>query len=224
MPTIDPNTACATRIRCYTDRGRSRCGRRPGQRSSRPVPRDDHRLRPRHDVEREHRALERGRSAFGMRDASVIVRADAPIEGIEYAPTWASCTFHAGARDDSGDDPSGSSTARLSTLASPQPIDPIRVPSPTCAKPYVACNRDRARQSHAVGLMRWRHASEVRFTLRVALDEKGRPQHARVATSPSVMLNASALDAAMHTTYRPMVFRCKPVASGYEFSVEYSSR
>src|ERR1700679_4216463 len=33
---------------------------------------------------------------FERPEASVIVRADGPIEGVEYTPTWASCTFHAG--------------------------------------------------------------------------------------------------------------------------------
>src|ERR1700681_2070209 len=35
---------------------------------------------------------------WGNREASLIVRADAPIEGIVYAPDWAPCVFRAGVR------------------------------------------------------------------------------------------------------------------------------
>jgi hypothetical protein len=149
---------------------------------------------------------------------SVIVKADAPIEGIEYAPTFASCTFHAGTRNSSAYDHAWLVDGPIVTVTNPQPVDP-----PACASPYVPASTLRAFEPNVP-----REAMETNITgyvrIAVALDEKGRPQHARIASSPSVLLNAASLDAAMHSTYSPTIFRCKPVASGYEFNVEYSAR
>jgi TonB family protein len=151
----------------------------------------------------------------GMHDASIVVHADGPIDGIEYAPTWASCTFHAGTRDDGYDRPQELDRPIL-VVSDPQPIDP-----PPCTNAYVPTVVMRAKEPDTPG-----NAIEAGVgglvRVAVALDEKGTPEHARIARSASDMLNASALDAALHSSFRPAVFRCKPVASGYEFTVEYN--
>lgn len=213
-PTVDPSTACATEFAALRIAGDPnavvvRASDLPGPFQGK--------ITAFGNATMWSGSIERWNAAerYGMHDASVIVRADGPIDGIEYAPTWASCTFHAGTREAS-DRPwliDGPTVA----VANPQAIDP-----PSCASPYVP-----TATLHAFEPDIPPRAAEARITgtvhVAVALDENGRPQHARVASSPSVMLNASALNAALQSTYRPEIFRCKPVASGYEFAVEYAS-
>jgi TonB family protein len=56
----------------------------------------------------------------------------------------------------------------------------------------------------------------------VALDADGHVVSTSVQQSPSVLLNASALEAARSSTYRPALHDCKPVPSQYVFSVDYN--
>lgn len=152
-----------------------------------------------------------------MHDASVIVRADVPIDGIEYAPTWASCTFHAGTRDENGYDLLQKVDRPTVVVSDPQSIDP-----PTCAKPYVPVAVMYAKEPDVPRDARRAGVGGTVFVA-VAVDDKGTPEHARIAGSPSSMLNASALDSTLQSTYRPAVFRCKPIVSGYEFTVEFTT-
>jgi TonB family protein len=57
----------------------------------------------------------------------------------------------------------------------------------------------------------------------VSLDERSRLTAARIAKSPSALLNAAALRAARDTTYRTEVRDCKPIAADYLFVVEFMS-
>lgn len=58
-------------------------------------------------------------------------------------------------------------------------------------------------------------------TVDVAVDETGRPGDFHVATSPSAVLNASAVAAARASAYHAAMHDCRPVASRYRFSVQY---
>jgi hypothetical protein len=58
----------------------------------------------------------------------------------------------------------------------------------------------------------------------VSLDADSKVVSAAIKSSPSVTLNASALSAARRSTYRTAQRDCRPVASEYLFTVEYSFR
>jgi hypothetical protein len=152
---------------------------------------------------------------YGTREASITVRADAPIEGIVYAPAWAPCTFRAGARPRDGYDLDDVQRPVLS-LSNAQPAPPV-----TCTRPFAAptvlhavepTTPLAAMQMHAEGTVR----------VAVALDERGVPQFARIVFTPAGSLNAASIASAMGSTYSPAIFRCEPVPSGYEFSVNFS--
>ena len=150
------------------------------------------------------------------REVSLVVRAGDPIEGVAYSPDWATCTFHAGTRARNGYDAPDVERPVLS-LADPQPVEPA-----SCAQPYVSPVAIHAVEPYipAIAIQ-----ERIQGTVRVgvSLDERGMPLSTRIITSPSVVLNASALNAARRSQYRGAVFRCKPVPSGYEFTVDYSA-
>ncbi len=147
----------------------------------------------------------------GGREASVVVRADGPIEGIAYAPNWAPCTFRAGTLPRNG----------YETRAAQRPIllvDNMRPSDPaSCAKPYVSPTVQHAvepqtpQNAGAAGVVR----------VAVALDARGAVKSARVIASPSKTLNVSAVGAAARSEYTAAVFRCEPAPGSYEFNIEY---
>ena len=98
----------------------------------------------------------------------------------------------------------------------PQPVDP-----PSCADPYVQAITIRAKEPIVPGSAVQAQIGGV-VRLAVALDDKGTPKHAWIIRSPAVILNTPSIDSAMNSTFRPAVFRCKPVPSGYIFAVEYA--
>ncbi len=145
---------------------------------------------------------------------TLVVRAPAPIDGIEFAPLHAACVFHAviSAGQKIGESPPGMPVRTLALE--------VTVPPPTCARPNAppavlrAAEPDTppvARQQAILGVVR----------IQVVLDEQGTPTATRVWSSPSAILNNSALAAARSSTYSPEIFRCKPVASTYLLSVTY---
>jgi hypothetical protein len=146
---------------------------------------------------------------YGGQEASINVRAEKPIEGIAFTPSWATCTFHAGTLPRSGYE-AGDVERPTLTVANPQPVEPA-----TCARPYVPTTviRGFEPQTPAGG-----DAGTVRVA--VALDASGIVRYARVVTASS-NLNPSAVDAARRSEYSPAVFRCQRVPSGYQFSVQY---
>ncbi len=58
----------------------------------------------------------------------------------------------------------------------------------------------------------------------VSLDPQGQITNAVVRSSPSVLLNSAALASAKQSKYLPALHDCIPVASQYEYTVEFSSR
>jgi hypothetical protein len=152
---------------------------------------------------------------YGVREASVTVRADAPIEGIVYAPAWAPCTFHTGVRSRVRYDPEVQRP--VLTLTKPAPVVPA-----VCARPYLPPTVLKAIEPDTPLIaMQQRIGGTVRIA--VALDEQGVPRFSRVVSSPDKVLNSPSVSSAMHSTYSAAVFRCKPVPSGYEFAVDFST-
>lgn len=158
-----------------------------------------------------------GRSAStmsnGVREDSFVVRADAPIEGIEYAPSWASCTFRAGTRARNAYDKQDNVERPVVVLANPQPVEPA-----ACAHAYVS-----PAVTHAVEPTAPANADRITgdVLVAVALDDHGKPQFTRVVSSPSPLLNGVAQDAAKRSEFTGAIFRCKPVPSGYEFAIQF---
>jgi hypothetical protein len=151
---------------------------------------------------------------YGVHEVSLELHADGPIEGVSYTPDWGACTFRAGTRPRDGYD--HEVQRPVLALADPQPVAPAM-----CAHPYAATTVTHAAEPNTpqramvLGI-----AGTV--SVAVALDERGVPQAARVVTSPSPVLNVVSLSAAMQSEYTAAVFRCKPVPSGYIFTVDYS--
>jgi hypothetical protein len=146
---------------------------------------------------------------YGGREASVTVRGDAPIEGLEYTPAWASCTFRAGAVPRSGYQARDVARPVLSG-GNPQAVERA-----ICPHPYV--------QPSVIRPFEPTNPGTVGGTVHVAvaLDERGVPQFTRILGTPDASLNASAVNAARRSEYQGAIFRCKAVPSGYEFNVEY---
>jgi hypothetical protein len=149
---------------------------------------------------------------YGVYETSLLVRADAPIEGIAYAPSWTSCTFHAGVRPRNGYDGRDEVDRPVLTVTNPQPVEPA-----TCAKPYAEPEVVHAVEptSPGPGIV-----GQVRVG--VALDEHGLPQYARIISSAHAQLNVPSLESARRSEFKGAVFRCKAVKSGYEFTVDFA--
>ena len=151
---------------------------------------------------------------YGIHVVSLELHADGPIEAVSYTPTWAPCTFSAGALPPDGYDRDVPSP--VLTLANPQPIAPA-----ACAHPYVATTVTHAFEP----AMPERAAQEMisgTVQVAVALNERGTPQAARIVASPSPVLNDASLTTAMRSEYTPAVFRCRPVAGGYIFGLGFN--
>ena len=60
-------------------------------------------------------------------------------------------------------------------------------------------------------------------TTAVLLDATGTVTDVGIVSTPSVLLNNSALKAARGSTYQPEIFRCAPAPGAYTFTVEFST-
>jgi TonB family protein len=99
-------------------------------------------------------------------------------------------------------------------------------PSPTaarCARPFVLAETVKRAEpilpasAEGIGL---RGTVQVVVTL----DADGAVTGARIASSPSGMLNEPALAAARASTFRPQIRDCRPVGGDYTYAVEFESR
>jgi TonB family protein len=155
-------------------------------------------------------------SRFGwlstQREDSVLVRAEGPIEGVEFDPSWSSCAFRTGVRPPRASD--GPDVPRPTVVASnAAPVEPV-----ACAMRYVEPDVTRVRAPD-VPSMATQQGITGTVRVQVALDERGGVTFARIVTSPSSILNRAALDAARTSSYRGAVFRCAPVPGGTELSL-----
>jgi hypothetical protein len=146
-------------------------------------------------------------------EASFIVRADGPIEGVEYTPPWASCTFHAVTRSPGVDDESRHIDRPVLIVNNSVAIEPANCPVPYRATRVLRTFEPSSPPAAVYGAV----------SVAVAIDDEGTPQSTRVVSSPGSVLNPPAVDAARRSTYAPAIFRCQPVPSGYVFVVEFPS-
>jgi hypothetical protein len=147
----------------------------------------------------------------GEQDATLVVHAGGPIEGIEYTPQWATCSFHSGVRAVSRKDNLSSIDRVLLEAGNPQPVEPA-----TCAAPYVAPTT-----LHAAEPSLGQQSTTGTARIAVALDEQGVPRAERIISGLTPTIGFAVRDAARLSTYSAAVFRCKPVASGFEFTSEF---
>jgi len=212
QPAVDPNTACATDFNVI------RIGSEPHavivQAFDLPAPFTGTITAYGHDTKWSGTVGRWNETTwYGIREASLIVIADGPIEAVEYAPTWASCTFHAGAHARGGNEDDRDADRPSLIVTNPAPVDPA-----TCQVPYRSPAVMRTPDTTSP-------RSDVHGAVRVAvaLDEQGAVQFTRVVSSPGAVLDATAVQAARQTTYRAAVFRCRPVSAGYVFTIEFPS-
>lgn len=149
---------------------------------------------------------------FGMQDASIAIHADEAIEGVEYAPPWASCTFHAGARDADGyDQPDRVVDRPLLQVSNPRPVD-----APTCETPYRYASVVSASRPPQIG-----PTEPGLGRVAVAIDGTGKLRFTRVVSAPTPRNGIVTVQTALHSTFSGAIFRCKPVASGLEVAVGF---
>jgi TonB family protein len=111
----------------------------------------------------------------------------------------------------------------------PATSEPLPTPAPTpqatkppCAHPNVAPATVQVAEPETPALAQAQGITgEVSVV--VSLNEQSRLTAARIAKSPSTLLNAAALRAARDTTYRTEVRDCKPIAADYLFVIEFMS-
>ncbi len=156
------------------------------------------------------------RKRYGGVERSVTLRADGPIEGVTFTPSWTECTLYSGVRSRNGYDAPDVERPVLA-LANPQPIEPAN-----CAAPFRSATVLRAFEPQTPAMAA---QQGIQGTVRVAvwLDEHGVPQFTRVVASPSPIVDRAALDAARRSTYAGAIFRCHPVPAGYQFAVDFAS-
>jgi hypothetical protein len=142
-------------------------------------------------------------------DATLVVHAGGPIEGIEYTPQWASCSFHSGVRVANQHDNLSSIDRIVLEVADPQPVEPA-----ACSEPYVSSTTVHAAEPALAAQQSVSGSARIA----VALDDHGVPQATRIVSGLTPTIGFAVRDAARLSTYRAAVFRCKPVASGYEFT------
>jgi TonB family protein len=94
-------------------------------------------------------------------------------------------------------------------------FDAVPVPDPpmTCERPFVEGGADHSVAVEAPAMARQQGISGI-VTVSVAVDEHGKPSDARIVSSPSSILNASALAAARSMTYTQAIYRCAPIPQG----------
>lgn len=148
------------------------------------------------------------------KEYSFVVRADGPIEAILYQRANVPCTGHAAVREPNSYD--GPDVERPTiVLADTKPLEPIN-----CALRYAPATTLIASAPVVPQIAQQLGISGVVQVL-ISIDEFGKPTRAVIQSSPSAVLNAASIDAAMRSTFRPEIFRCHTVPGEYIFSVSY---
>src|SRR5579884_68944 len=127
--------------------------------------------------------------------------------------------------------PQGQGTAAPAPTAppaTPAPAPPTPTPKPTptpasCARPNVA-----ATTVHAVEPDTPPMAQQQGITgdvqVIVSLDTNSHITSTKIQSSPSVVLNQAALQAARQSTFQTEIRDCKPIAADYIFTVSFESQ
>jgi len=146
---------------------------------------------------------------------------------------------HAGAGEPENEHLTGDPNANPGPLGTPvaRAIDvegaapaatPIATPKPTptplsCARPNIPATTLRPLEPDTPALAQQQGISGV-VQVVVSLDAQSRVVGTRIQSSPSAVLNASALAAARGSQFRTEVRNCESVAADYIFSVDFSSQ
>jgi len=135
----------------------------------------------------------------------------------------------AGERRENGSDPNGDATPGPATTEAPATGAPIATPAPeptrppACASPNVAAATLQAAQPETPPLAA-QQGITGEVSVIVSLDERSHIVGARIAKSPSTILNPAALRAVRDSTFRTEVRDCKPVVADYVFVIDFQSQ
>jgi hypothetical protein len=149
-------------------------------------------------------------------DEEFVVRAGVPITAIVFKPSWASCLMFAAVRPYRSVAPFFRSPAV--DARDDGPVEPTQ-----CDHPFIAAAVIRAVEPD-IPAMAQQQGIAGTVDIAVALGVRNNVEAVAVASSPSAILNASALASARNSVYQTAIAGCKPVPSAYLFSVSYSSR
>jgi hypothetical protein len=149
-----------------------------------------------------------------QKEYSFVVRAPGPIEAVLYEPPTGECISHAALRDRNGYD--GPDVERPSVaLTNAQAVEPI-----ACAKRYAPATTIQAAEPETPASAPILGVSGTVYVL-VTIDVHGQPTNAKVIRSPGSLLNTPSVEAALHSTFSPEIFRCHSVPGTYVFGVSY---
>jgi TonB family protein len=99
-----------------------------------------------------------------------------------------------------------------------------QVPVPTtCTTPHVAPHTIQAGPVPYPAEAYQQHLSGT-VAVAVTLDDRSQILWAAVQSSPSPLLNDSALSAAENTVFQVQISKCRPIAGDYIFTVEFTRR
>jgi outer membrane biosynthesis protein TonB len=124
----------------------------------------------------------------------------------------------------------GTSAPASAPPATPAPATPPPTPTPkptptpaSCARPNVAASTIRAVEPDTPPMAQQQGITgDVQVV--VSLDVNSHVTSTHVQSSPSVVLNNAALQAARQSTFQTEIKDCKPVAADYIFTVSFTSQ
>ncbi len=93
----------------------------------------------------------------------------------------------------------------------------------SCARPNVPATTLHAIEPDTPAVAQ-QHGISGQVQVIVALDEQSHVLSTSIGSSPSAVLNQAALQAAQQSTFRTEIRDCKPIASRYLFTVDFSSQ
>ena len=102
-------------------------------------------------------------------------------------------------------------------------IFPTAAAAQDCTSPNTAARVIRAAMPQ-LPAMAQQQGIQGKVEVVVSLDEQSRVVGTKIRSSPSAVLNYSALTAARNSTYRAATVHCVPVAGDYVFTVTYTTQ
>jgi TonB family protein len=156
----------------------------------------------------------------GATTEALDVRSPEGIVALTFRPSSATCDVTA--VRPFADSVSGSA-APIAFVRTVDAVDDGTLEPSACAQPYRPVHVVRSAVPD-VPVMARQQGITGRVIVLVYIDERGNLTFGSIASSPSVILNYSALTAARQSTFQPALFRCNAIASNYLFAVDYMQR
>ena len=150
-------------------------------------------------------------------DEEFVVHAGVPIAGIVFKPSWASCLMFAAVQW------SDRSVAPFFRSPAVDARDNGAVEPAQCDRPFAAAAVIRAIEPDTPAMAQQQGIIGT-VDIAVAIGARNNVESVAVVSSPSAILNASALASARTSVYQTAIAGCKPVPSAYLFSVSFSYR